>query len=150
MIDTISTIMSDKEMMDRKKVGYDKWYEYAADIYDLYNMAHKLRDDLIIIFGAHTEEYVVDGATFFRTKTGGQKLTKLNLSGKLTYNLYTQVERDGSKPEYLFITQNLGNTEARSSEGVLPLKMPNDLSQVISLIRKYDLGIEDGTIENAA
>lgn len=112
-------------------------------------MTHKLRDDLIVVFGAHTEEYLIDGVTHLRTKTGGQKLTKLNLSGKLTYNLYTQVERDGSTPEYFFITQNMGNTEARSSEGVLPLKMPNDLAEVIRRIRVYDLGLqEENSIED--
>lgn len=143
VVDTINTIMSDKEIADRKRPGFDKWAEYASDIYDLYSIANKLRDDLIVIFMAHIEEYQVDGSTFYRTKTGGQKLTKLNLNSKLTYNLYTQVEREGDKPMYYFITQNMGNTEARSTEGVLDIKMPNDLSEVVSRIRKYDLGIED-------
>lgn len=143
IVDTISTLMADKEMGDRKKVGHDKWYDYAADIYDLFSMAHKLRDDLIVVFCAHPEEYVVDGTTFFRTKTGGQKLTRLNLNSKLSYNLYTLIEREGTAPSYYFITQNLGNTEARSTEGVLELKMPNSLCEVADRIRKYDMGIEE-------
>lgn len=143
IIDTISTIMSDKEMADRKKVGYDKWYEYAADIYELYSVSQTLRDDLIVIFCAHAEEYTVDGVTYMRTKTGGQKLSRLNLNGKLTYNLYTTVEMNGNNPSFGFVTQNLGTTEARSPYGVLPLKMSNDMYEVIARVRKYDLGIED-------
>lgn len=113
------------------------------DIYELYSVANKLRDDLIIIFCAHTEGYEENGVTKFRTRHGGQKLTKVNLNSKLSYNLYTEVttKSDGTR-EYWFITQNDGTSEARSVEGVLPLKMPNDLGEVISRVRTLDLGVE--------
>lgn len=112
------------------------------DIYELYSEAATLRDDLIVVFCAHIEGYEQNGVTKYRTKHGGQKLTKLNMNGKLSYNLYTDVtvKSDGSR-EYWFITQNDGLTEARSVEGVLPLKMENDLGEVVHKIRLLDLGI---------
>ena len=142
-VDTINTIMSNKEMRDQKLPGYNKWADLAAVIYRLYNIVPELREDLIVCFTAHIEPYEVNGATFYRTKTVGQKLTKLNLNSKLAYNLYTQVERDGKHAQYKFITQSDGTTEARSVDGVLEFEMDNDFGEVIHRIRKFDLGIED-------
>jgi len=114
------------------------------DVYELYTIASQLREDLIIIFCAHTEGYQENGRTFFRTKHGGQKSTKLNLNSRLSYNLYTEVTTTSeNKREYWFITQTDGTTEARSVEGVLPYKIPNDLELVISSIRKLDLGVTE-------
>jgi hypothetical protein len=116
----------------------------AVEIYDLYRKcAEELRSDLVVFFMAHIEPYEADGETHWRTKTAGQKLTKLNLNSKLAYNLYTQVEREGSTPQYYFVTQTSGKNEARSVEGVLPPKMENNLGEVLYAIRKLDLGIED-------
>lgn len=114
--------------------------ELCGEVFDLYELARTLRDDLIVFFVAHDEAYEVNGMTRFRTKVNGQKLTKLNLASKLSYNLYTRVQYGGSGPEYYFITQSDGSTEARSTRGVLPLKMPNSLAEVVHLIRTKELG----------
>jgi hypothetical protein len=137
--------MSDKEVDDMKRPGFDKWRDMAVDIYELYRKcAEELRDDLVVFFMAHVEPYDADGETHWRTKTAGQKLTKLNMNSKLSYNLYTAVERNGDNANYFFFTQSSGKNEARSVEGVLPYKMNNDLGEVLTLIRQKDLQIEDG------
>lgn len=143
IVDTINTIMSDKEMNDRRKPGFDKWADLAGVIYDLYSGAAALRDDLIVVFTAHIEEYQVDTETHWRTKTVGAKLTKLNLNSKLSYNLYTQVSEENGKRIYKFSTQTNGKNEARSVAGVLPLMMDNDLAEVVRLIREKDLLLKD-------
>jgi len=143
MVDTITAIENDMEMRDMKKSGYDKWKDFAMDVYELYTIASQLRDDLIIIFCAHTESFQENGETYYRTKHGGQKSTKLNLNSRLAYNLYTDVTVSSSNErEYWFVTQTDGHTEARSVEGVLPYRMPNDLGQVVKLIQERDLGIQ--------
>ncbi len=144
IVDTISAIENDMEMRDAKKPGFNKWTDFALDIYELYTVASKLRDDLIIVFCAHVEPYEENGVTMYRTKHGGQKLTKLNPNSRVAYNLFTdlKVGSDGTRT-YQFITQTDGTTEAGSVEGVLPLVMPNDLGEVIYRIRKYDLGISE-------
>lgn len=129
-------------MRERKKTSYDKWMDLSGEVYDMYDLVPKLREDLIVVFSAHIEPYEADGETHWRTKTPGQKLTKLNLSGKISYNLYTKVVRDGKNSTYSFITQSNGKNEARSVDGVLPYEMPNDLGEVIALIREHDLGIK--------
>lgn len=128
----INSIMSKREMRERKRAGFDKWADLAGEIFDLFQELANLRDDLIVFVEVHTEPYEVEGETFWRMKTTGQKLTKLNMNGYLNYNLYTHVEHPdpGKTGEYYFITQSNGKTEARSAAGVLEYKMPNDLEEV--------------------
>lgn len=143
-VDTINRLMNEKERQDMKRPGFDKWADMAAYVYDLYAEAHKLRDDLIVVFLAHSELYETnDGEILIRTKTNGRKLNKWSLNSMLSYNLYTEVEGSGKDREYFFITQSDGRTEARSPEGVLEEKMPNDWGEVIHRVRTLDLGLED-------
>lgn len=133
IIDTLNSIMSDYEMSQRKQSSFDKWMEMAAQVYDLLGLLREIpREDLVIFVTAHIEPYEVEGETYWRTKTNGQKLTKLNLNSRLNYNLYTHVEHNPitEKSEYQFVTQSNGKNEARSAFGVLPYKMPNDLEAV--------------------
>lgn len=139
VIDTINTIMSDKEMNNRNMSGFDKWMDYAGDIYDLYGSLGKLRDNLKILFIGHTEYYNDNHKTKRRLKTGGAKLTKLNIEGLLTYTLYTEVERKGNKNHYYFLTQSDGTTTARSPHDCFAgYKIDNDLAEVIKAIDKFE------------
>lgn len=140
VIDTLNSIMSDKEMSERKKKGYDKWMDLAGDIYDLYRMISALRDDLTVFCLAHTEDYLgKDGLPRQRLKTNGAKLTKLNVEGLSTYTLYTTVARGEEEVEYKFLVQNDGTNTARSPEGVFEnVTIPNDLDTVVDNIQKYE------------
>jgi hypothetical protein len=140
LIDTISSIMSDKEMAEIKKKAYDKWIDYAADIYELFKLTQSevLREDLYIVFLGHTEEWKDNHVVKHRMKSGGAKLTNLNVEGKLTYTLYTEIEFNEGKPEYYFITQSDGTTTARSPFGCFERKIPNDLGYVIKRIDEFE------------
>jgi hypothetical protein len=142
VIDTINSIMSDKEMSERKKKGYDKWMDLAGDIYDLYRLISVLREDLTVFCIAHTEDYVgMDGITRQRLKTNGAKLTKLNLEGLTTYTLYTKVSRGDAGNVYQFETQTNGFNTARSPEEVFETTViANDMALVDKSIRDYELG----------
>jgi hypothetical protein len=140
LIDTISGIMSDMVMLEKRKPNFDQWRQFAQEIYELYDLIRSdLRDDLIVYTMAHVEPYEANGTTHWRTKFEGKALTRSNMSGKLNYNLYTTVEHHGEGDnEYFLITQTDGTTEARSTKGVLPYKMKNDLQLVSKLIRELD------------
>lgn len=142
-VDTINTIMSDKEINEARKPGFDKWIDLAKDIYELYQFAATLRDDLIIFFIAHTHIVEKNGVAKVVTKTNGKMLTRLNLASRLSYNLHSEVERTGDNATYSFTTQSDGFNEARSSEGVFDYRIPNDMEYIISQIRIKDLGIQD-------
>jgi hypothetical protein len=139
-IDTLNAITSDQVMLEMKKANFDQWKELAISIYELYDMIRStLRSDLIVFCMAHIEPYDNNGFTHWRTKFDGKKLTKLNMSGKLNYNLYTKVDSEGEgRNKYYLITQNDGTTEARSTKGVLPYKMENNLLDVVTLINEKD------------
>ena len=55
VIDTINGLMVSDEMRRSKEKGYDKWVDLAACVWDLVNEAYEYRDDLTIIFTAHTQ-----------------------------------------------------------------------------------------------
>jgi hypothetical protein len=127
-------------MGERRKKGYDKWLDYAGEIYDLYALAgsETLREDLIVVFIGHTEIYEDNFKKRWRLKTGGAKLTKLNVEGKLSYTLYSHIEYENKKPKYYFITQSDGTTTARSPEGCFDFQIDNDLRHVIDSIINYE------------
>ena len=145
VVDTISTMMSDEEVRAMKKTSHNIWRDYAIDIYELYGETHKLREDLVIVFIAHPMLVDSNDGSYRQklvTKVGGKKATTMNLGGKLNYNLYTHVERDGKGgADYSLLTQSDNINEARSVAGVLPYKIPNDLGAVVSAIREKDLCI---------
>ena len=142
VIDTLNSIMSDKEMAERKKKGFDKWMDLAGDVYDLYRYIASLREDLTVYCVAHTEDYVgKDGMGRQRLKTNGAKLTKLNLEGLTTYTLYSAMTKGVESTEYTFETQNNGYNTARSPEGVFEgFAIENDLEKVTKAIIDYEFG----------
>lgn len=138
-IDTINAIQSDAMMLERRKATLDTWRQYAIDIYELFDMIRsELREDLIVFCMAHIEPYDDTGVTKWRTKFEGKLLTRSNMSGKLNYNLYTKVEREGDENKYYLVTQTDGRNEARSTRGVLPMVMENNLAEVTKLILEKD------------
>ena len=140
LIDTVNSIMSDKEMRERKKNGFDKWMDYAGEIYDLYSLAgsETLRDDLIVIFIGHVEIYEDNFKKRWRLKTGGTKLTKLNVEGKLSYTFYTEVSFKDKKPIYKFVTQTDGTNTARTPEGCFEYQIDNNLGFIVNTIKEYE------------
>ena len=127
-------------MSEIKKKTYDKWIDYAADIYELFKLTQSevLREDLYVIFMGHTEEWKDNHVTKHRLKTGGAKLTNLNVEGKLTYTFYTEVEFKEDKPVYYFVTQSDGTTTARSPYGCFDTKIPNDLGLIVKTIDEFE------------
>jgi adenylate kinase family enzyme len=102
VIDTINTIMVDDEMARMKEKGYDKWQDMAQSVWQLISDAHLLRDDLTVVFMAHTQtERDDNGFIFTRIKTSGKKLDKIVLESKFTTVLIAKCA-DG---KYFFETQ---------------------------------------------
>ena len=149
-IDTLSTILTDKLHADRKKPGFDKFKSLGDDAYELYSFVrNNVPDDIIVIFICHSEKYKVIDENFQeqtheRTLWPGNMATKMNLAKFLSYNLYTIYDMNETEESKRFklSTVSNGRNEARSTFGVLPALMPNDLSEVIKLIREKDLMIE--------
>ena len=102
VVDTINGLMIADEMRRCKEKGYDKWQDLAQSIYDLIDYALTMRDDVTIIFVAHTQtDHDDNGYMFTRIKTSGRKLDKITLESKFSTVLLSKCV-DG---KFLFETQ---------------------------------------------
>ena len=92
IIDTINGIMVDKEMLESRKLTYDKWMDLAKDIYSLITDCNSLREDLIVYLFGHVTLYTdIDGNESKCLITNGKKLEKIKLESKLPIVLFDGV-----------------------------------------------------------
>lgn len=135
VIDTINTLMIDDEMARMKEKGFDKWQDLAQSVWLLISEAHLFRDDLTVIFMAHTQTERDDSGFYFtRIKTSGRKLDKIVLESKFTTVLVSKCV-DG---KYVFETQ-ARNSTAKSPMGAFDsFEIENDLQKVIKRLEEYE------------
>lgn len=136
VIDTINGIMVGDEMRRSKEKGYDKWMDLAQCIWDLVDSAYGYRDDLTIIFTAHTQTERDDsGFAFTRIKTSGKKLDKIVLESKFTSVLIAKVI-DG---RYVLETR-ARNSTCKTPMGAFETDIiDNDIVEVIRALEELSL-----------
>lgn len=134
VVDTINGLMVADEMRRSKEKGYDKWVDLAACVWDLVCECYDYRDDLTIIFTAHTQtDHDENGYMFTRIKTSGKKLDKIVLESKFTTVLLSKCV-DG---RYLFETQ-ARNSTAKSPMGAFEdFEIENDITKVIAALEEF-------------
>jgi len=135
VIDTLNTIMIDDEMARAKEKGYDKWQDLAMSVWDLVSNAHLYRDDLTVVFMAHTQTERDDSGFYFtRIKTSGKKLDKIVLESKFTTVLLSKCVEG----KYVFETQSRNST-AKSPLGVFEeFEIENDITEVIKRMEDFE------------
>ena len=134
VIDTLNGIMVADEMRRSKEKGYDKWQDLAQSVYELIDYALTVRDDLNVIFTAHTQtDHDENGYMFTRIKTSGRKLDKICLESKFTTVLLAKCV-DG---KYKFETQ-ANNSTAKSPLGAFDsMEIDNDVMEVLKALAEY-------------
>lgn len=134
IIDTINGIMVGDEMRRCKEKGYDKWVDLAQCIWNLVDQAPTLRDDLNIIFVAHTQTERDDsGYMFTRIKTSGKKIDKICLESKFT----TILNAKAVGGRYVFET-HAKNSTAKTPMGAFEEdEIENDIVAVIKALEEY-------------
>ena len=134
VVDTVNGLMIADEMRRSKEKGYDKWVDLAACVWDLVCTAYGYREDLTIIFTAHTQTERDDsGYAFTRIKTSGKKLDKIVLESKFTTVLLSKAV-DG---QYLFETQ-AKNSTAKSPMGAFEdFEIENDIVKVLQALNEF-------------
>lgn len=134
IFDTINGLMVADEMRRMKEKNFDKWMDLAASIYDLIDDALLARDDLTVIFLAHTQtETDESGYSFTHIKTSGKKLDKIVLESKMTTVLLAKCKNG----QYVFETQSNKST-AKSPLGLLDEKeIPNDITIVLKAFEEF-------------
>ena len=134
VVDTINGLMVADEMRRSKEKGYDKWVDLATCVWDLVVDCYDYRDDLTIVFTAHTQtETDESGYRFTRIQTSGKKLNKIVLESKFTTVLLAKCV-DG---KYLFETQ-AKNSTAKSPMGAFDdFEIENDIVKVIDALKDF-------------
>ncbi len=134
VVDTINGLMVADEMRRSKEKGYDKWVDLAACVWDLVCECYTYRDDLTIVFTAHTQtDHDENGYMFTRIKTSGKKLDKIVLESKFTTVLLSKCV-DG---QYKFETR-ANNSTAKSPLGAFEeFEIDNDIVEVIKALEEF-------------
>ena len=121
-------------MRRMKEKGYDKWQDMAASVYNLVDKALTFRDDLTIIFTAHTQTDREDsGYMFTHIKTSGRKLDKIVLESKFPVVLLAKV-MDGA---YKFETKADSSTAKVPMGAIEDQYIDNDITKVIDALKDY-------------
>lgn len=134
VFDTINGLMVADEMRRSKEKGYDKWQDLASCIYNLIDYALTVRDDLTVVFIAHTQTEMDDsGYMFTHIKTSGRKLDKIVLESKMTTVLLAKCVNG----KYVFETQSNRST-AKSPLGLFEdREIENDFTLVIKALAEF-------------
>lgn len=134
IVDTINAIMVDDMFARMNDKNYDKWSELAEAVYSLITNASKLRDDLTVIFLAHSETVRDEsGFVFTRIKTSGKMLTKIVLESKLT----TVILCKAVAGKYLFEVHSRNST-AKTPMGAFEVdEIENDIIKVLDALKDY-------------
>lgn len=134
VVDTINGLMVADEMRRTKEKGYDKWQDLAQSIYELVDYSLTMRNDITVVFIAHTQtDHDDNGYMFTRIKTSGRKLDKITLESKFSTVLISKCV-DG---RYVFETQANFST-AKSPMGAFESKeIDNDIVKVIAALEDF-------------
>ena len=134
VFDTINGLMVADEMRRSKEKGYDKWQDLASCIYNLVDYALVVRDDLTVVFIAHTQTETDDsGYMFTHIKTSGRKLDKIVLESKMNTVLLAKCVNG----RYVFETQSNRST-AKSPLGLFDTReMDNDFNIVLEALEDF-------------
>ena len=139
VIDDSSYLLTDDFMkrIPHKATGgevFEKYNEIGYNFYNLISMVEKLRDDLFVVFIAHTDTSD-NGQKHF--KVVGKMLTNMVvLEGKATYILESGVESG----KYFFKTNSFDFGDiAKTPMGMFKeIEIENDLNMVLEKIKEYE------------
>jgi len=153
VVDDSTYFMTGEFMRRRNEKSFEKWNDMSYEMWDLLRTpVQSFRPDVKVFYMWHTEEVetgnLLGPSIRAQCKTLGKSLTKnVGIEGipRIVLHTHIAVEEEDPSKKYFFITQNLGNTTAKS-----PMKMfgkaliPNDLMLVIKRMDEYD---NEGIIE---
>lgn len=137
IIDDNQYIMANEFMRRSAEKSFDKFTEIGRNMWDIFNKAVSLPDDVRVYILSHTDESDT-GKT--KIKTIGKLLDeKITLEGMVTICLQTQVVNEN----YVFMTKNNGHNTVKSPIGLFESEhIENDLKFVDEqIVEYYGLGV---------
>lgn len=134
VIDTINGVMVAEEMRNAKVQGFGKWTDLAQYVWEIFEYALSMRDDITVIILAHSITDTDDnGIVFTHIRTNGRKLEKIVLESKLTTVLLAEC-KDG---KYIFHTHADRSTAKTPIGAFAEDEIDNDVMAVIKALEEY-------------
>lgn len=134
IVDTLNGVMIGEEMRRAKEKTFDKWLDLAVYVYSIIDIVSELREDLTIIYLAHSEtERSDDGYMFTRMKTSGKKVNKIIPESKFNVVLLAKC-KDG---EHVFETHSKKSTAKTPFEAFEEDEIENDIIPVLKVLEEY-------------
>lgn len=134
VIDTINGVMVAEEMRNAKVQGFGKWTDLAQYVWEIFEYALSMKDDIKVIILAHSITDTDDnGIVFTHIRTNGRKLEKIVLESKLTTVLLADC-KDG---QYIFHTKPDRSTVKTPIGAFDQDEIPNDVVEVIKALKEY-------------
>ena len=143
VVEDFTHYLTNRVMNDAKITGFQKWTDLAVDIFkNIIKVEEKLRDDLNVIIIGHTERNTdVNGNSIITLQTAGKLMdNQLKIPSYITYVLHTEVSEKNGKMDYSFLTNSDGTRLAKSPEGCLDAREPNDYKVILDKIAKFQSG----------
>lgn len=129
------------EFMNRLyEKGFNKFNDVGYGIWSLPEILPRLRDDLFVFVLYHSElDTDENGNRIYRAKQMGKLAQQQvgGIEGYFTYVIFTEVEKKEDGIYYNFVTNNEGDTTAKTPKGMFELRIPNDLSLIREGILNY-------------
>lgn len=142
VVDDSQYVVVNEYMRRAKEAGFAKFADFALNMFKIPKSTQELRDDLFVFFLSHSDkDQDAEGSSFNRAKTIGKMINStVTYEGMFNIVLFTYKEDTKTGIEYGFITNGDPRSTAKSPKGMLPVKIPNDLSIVVEAIKKYEQG----------
>jgi hypothetical protein len=134
VIDTINGVMVAEEMRKAKEQGFGKWTDLAQYVWEIFDVALTMRNDLTVVIIAHSITDSDDNGLFYtHIRTNGRKLEKIVLESKLNVVLLAECV-DG---KYIFHTKPDRSSVKTPIDMFEEETIPNDLSLVLAALAEY-------------
>lgn len=136
------------EFMDRRnEKGYERFNDIGGGFTDLLRMADQLRDNIHLIFTAHSENTGDAITPHWTLKTIGKMVNeKITPEGLFTYVFYALCEEGDDGMEYVFLTNTDGEHVAKTPLGMFKeKKISNDVAEIIKVIDDYNNGDDESS-----
>lgn len=142
VVDDLQYAMAFEFMDRRKEKGFDKFNDIGGDFTDLLRVTDSIRDNIKLIFTAHSENVGDAVNEYWTLKTIGKMVKeKITPEGLFTYVFHALVENGDNGMEYKFLTNTNGTHVAKTPLGMFEeLKIDNDLNEIIEVIDQYNSG----------
>lgn len=142
VLDDMNYIAQDFYMKNALKGGWDTPKTIGYNTGLIFDAINAVPEDKNIICLAHYEEYKDkngDSISYRYKSTGNMVDSYIVPEGKFEIVLYGRSSYDEKQKKAIreFVTNDDGVYPAKSPIGMLPQYMPNDLGQVVDLVKKY-------------